>query len=122
MAWRASPLVEGSPPRQLTRPRPSGRPMQQDHLWGKAEGKPVWKLLADMAPERVVGCIDFRHITDALTREEALEILRRNASTKPEREREMRERGYPAYTTSAGWLGYSDEKLRRLCRETTAKG
>ena len=91
-------------------------------LWAKAEGKPVWKLLADMAPERVVACIDFRHITDALTREEALELLRRNAGTKAEREREMRESGYPAYTTSAGWLGYSDEKLRRLCREGVAGG
>ena len=91
-------------------------------LWGKVEGKPVWKLLADMAPERVVACIDFRHITDALTPDEALQILRRNAGTKAGREREMCEKGYRAYTTSAGWLGYSDEKLRRLCREATAKG
>jgi L-fuconate dehydratase len=91
-------------------------------LWGKAEGKPVWKLLTDMTPEQVVGCIDFRHITDALTREEALEILARSAGTKAEREREMREKGYPAYTTSAGWLGYSDEKLRQLCRDAIAKG
>jgi len=91
-------------------------------LWAKVEGKPVWKLLADMAPEEVVRCIDFRHITDALTPEEALGILRRNAPTKREREREMRERGYPAYTTSAGWLGYSDAKLRALCRDALAKG
>jgi L-fuconate dehydratase len=91
-------------------------------LWGKVEGKPVWKLLADMTPEQIVRCIDFRHITDALTPAEALDILRRNAPTKPEREREMRAKGFPAYTTSAGWLGYSDEKLRGLCREALAKG
>jgi L-fuconate dehydratase len=71
-------------------------------LWAKAEGKPVWKLLADMTPEQVVRCIDFRHVTDALTPAEALEILGRNAPTKGEREREMLARSYPAYTTSAG--------------------
>ena len=91
-------------------------------LWAKAEGRPVWKLLADMTPGQVVRCIDFRHVTDALTPAEALEILERNAPTKGGREREMRERGYPAYTTSAGWLGYSEEKLRRLCREGIADG
>jgi L-fuconate dehydratase len=91
-------------------------------LWAKAAGKPVWKLLADMTPEQVVRCIDFRHVTDALTPAEALEILGRNAPSKGEREREMLARGYPAYTTSAGWLGYSDEKLRRLCREGVAGG
>ena len=66
-------------------------------LWGKTEGKPVWKLLADLTPEQLVGCIDFRHITDAITRDEALEILRRNEATKTDREREMRASGYPAY-------------------------
>jgi len=91
-------------------------------LWAKVEGKPVWKLLVDMSPEALVRCIDFRHITDALTPDEALELLRRNAPTKGEREQEMRERGYPAYTTSAGWLGYSDDKLRGLCRDALAKG
>ena len=91
-------------------------------LWGKAEGKPVWKLLADMTPEQVVSCIDFRYITDALTPGEALEILRRNAGTRAEREAEMLRDGYPAYTTSTGWLGYSDEKVRRLCREALAEG
>jgi L-fuconate dehydratase len=91
-------------------------------LWAKTAGKPVWKLLADMTPEQVVRCIDFRHVTDALTPAEALEILGRNAPSKGEREREMLARGYPAYTTSAGWLGYSDEKLRRLCREGVADG
>lgn len=87
-------------------------------LWAKAEGKPVWKLLADMSPEEVVRCIDFRYITDALTPDEALEILRRNEPTKPEREAEMLRDGFPAYTTS----GYSDEKIRRLLREGVAAG
>ena len=64
-----------------------------------------------------MGCIDFRYLTEALTPDEALEILRRNAPSKPEREAALRRDGYPAYTTSAGWLGYSDEQLRQLCRE-----
>ncbi len=91
-------------------------------LYAKAVGKPVWKLLTDMTPEELVSCIDFRYITDALTPEEAIEILRKNAPTRALREREMRERGYPAYITSAGWLGYPEEKIRRLCREALAKG
>src|SRR5690606_28377079 len=88
----------------------------------KVEGKPLWKLLADMAPEELVSCIDFRYITDALTPDEALAILRRNAPTKAAREAEMLRNGYPAYTTSAGWLGYSDDRIRRLCREGIAAG
>ncbi|MEA2575409.1 MAG: L-fuconate dehydratase [Chloroflexia bacterium] len=91
-------------------------------LYAKVEGKPVWKLLADMSPEQLVSCIDFRYITDALTPDEALEILRRNAPTKAEREAEMLRDGYPAYTTSTGWLGYSDDKIRRLCREALSEG
>ncbi|MDP9475822.1 MAG: L-fuconate dehydratase [Actinomycetota bacterium] len=91
-------------------------------LWAKAEGKPLWKLLVDMSPEEVVRCVDFRYITDAITPEEALDLLRRNEPTKGEREAEMLREGFPAYTTSAGWLGYSDEKLRRLCREAIAEG
>jgi L-fuconate dehydratase len=91
-------------------------------LWAKVEGKPLWKLLADMSPEEIVRCVDFRYITDALTPAEALEILRRQAPSRGLRERELHESGYPAYTTSAGWLGYSDEKIRRLCREGMAEG
>jgi L-fuconate dehydratase len=91
-------------------------------LWAKSEGKPVWKLLTDLTPEELVRCLDFRFVTDALTREEALAILRRNAATKPMREAQMRAKGYPAYTTSAGWLGYSEEKMRRLAREGVAEG
>ncbi len=91
-------------------------------LYAKSEGKPLWKLVVDMTPEQLVACLDFRYVTDALTPEEALEILRRNAATKGEREAEMRRLGYPAYTTSAGWLGYSDEQMRHLCREAMAQG
>ncbi len=91
-------------------------------LYARSEGKPLWKLLADMSPEQLVSCIDFRYITDALTAEEAYGILRKRARTKADRTAEILEKGYPAYTTSAGWLGYTDEKLRRLCREAVAGG
>ena len=91
-------------------------------LYAKAKTKPLWKLLMDMTPEQLVSCIDFRYITDALTPEEALTILKRNEPTKARREEEMQEHGFPAYTTSAGWLGYSDEKLRQLCRKSLAEG
>ncbi|MBC6436140.1 L-fuconate dehydratase [Nostoc sp. HG1] len=91
-------------------------------LWAKVEGKPVWKLLADMTPEQLVACIDFRYITDALTPQEALDILRRHAPTKAQREAELRSSGYPAYTTSAGWLGYDDAMLRQLLRDAVAEG
>jgi len=91
-------------------------------LYAKTEGKPLWKLLVDMTPEQLVACIPFRYITDALTPDEALALLQRQASSKSEREALIRESGYPAYTTSAGWLGYDDEKLRRLCREAIAGG
>ena len=91
-------------------------------IWAKVEGKPLWKLLADMSPEEIVRCIDFRYITDALTPSQALDILRNNAPTRAEREAELQGTGYPAYTTSAGWLGYSDEKIRRLCRAAMAEG
>jgi L-fuconate dehydratase len=91
-------------------------------MWAKREGKPMWKLLADLTPEQIVGAIDFTYITDAITPHEALDILRRAQAGKAAREAEMRRDGYPAYTTSTGWLGYSDEKVRRLCREAMAQG
>jgi L-fuconate dehydratase len=91
-------------------------------LYAKAEGKPLWKLLSDMTPEQLVACVPFRYITDALTRAEALEILRRLEPTKAGREAHIREGGYPAYTTSAGWLGYPDEKIKRLLRESMREG
>jgi L-fuconate dehydratase len=91
-------------------------------LWAKVEGKPLWRLLADLSPEEIVRCVDFRYITDALTPDEALETLRRLQPTRAERVRALEADGYPAYTTSAGWLGYPDEKIRRLCREGIAGG
>src|SRR4051794_1431766 len=91
-------------------------------LWAKVEGKPVWKLLCDMSPEEIVRCIDFRYITDALTPDEALGMLRDSASTRSQRIAEMERDGYPAYTTSAGWLGYTDDHLRELCRTALAEG
>ncbi|RUP43991.1 enolase C-terminal domain-like protein [Jimgerdemannia flammicorona] len=91
-------------------------------LWAKAEGKPLWKLVVDMSPEDLVNSIDFRYISDAITPEEALAILKKNEPTKAVREAEMREHGYPAYTTSIGWLGYSEEKVRELCRDAIAEG
>jgi L-fuconate dehydratase len=91
-------------------------------LWARREGKPMWKLLADLTPEEIVGAIDFTYITDVLTPEEALEILRKREHGKAAREEEMLRDGYPAYTTSTGWLGYPDEKVRRLCREAIAQG
>ena len=91
-------------------------------LYARVEGKPLWKLLADMSPEQIVACIPFSYISDALTPEEALEILKRNEPTKQKRTQEMIEHGYPAYTTSAGWLGYSDEKVRALVRSGLEQG
>jgi L-fuconate dehydratase len=91
-------------------------------LYAKAEGKPVWKLLAEMTPEQIVEAIDFRYIADALSPAEALEILRTGKAGQTERLELLEERGYPAYTTSAGWFGFSDEKIRRLCREGLADG
>jgi len=83
-------------------------------LYAKIEGKPLWKLLVDMSPEELVRAVDFRYITDVLTPQEAIKMEKREA--------EMRLKGYPAYTTSAGWLGYSDEKIRTLCRDSIEKG
>ena len=91
-------------------------------LWAKKEGKPVWKLLADMSPEELVRCVDFTFITDALTPQEAIAMLRRAAPGKAEREQQMLREGYPGYTTAAGWLGYSEEKMRRLAREAVEAG
>jgi L-fuconate dehydratase len=91
-------------------------------LRAKLAGKPVWKLVADMTPEQFVDCIDFRYLSDALTRDEALDILRGNVATRGEREAQMLREGYPAYITSAGWMGYSDDRVRALCREALADG
>ncbi|NBG91253.1 MULTISPECIES: L-fuconate dehydratase [Pseudomonas] len=91
-------------------------------LWAKKEGKPVWKLLVDMSPEELVRCVDFTFITDALTPQEAIAMLRRAAPGKAAREQQMLDEGYPGYTTAAGWLGYSEEKMRRLAREAVEAG
>jgi L-fuconate dehydratase len=91
-------------------------------LWAKQQGKPLWRLLVDLSPEELVRCIDFRYITDALTPEEAIALLRAKQGGRSERLATLMAKGVPAYTTSAGWLGYSDEKLRRLCREAIAVG
>ena len=91
-------------------------------LYAKVEGKPLWKLLVDMSPEELVRSIDFRYITDVLTPQDALKILEINLSTREKRESEILSQGYPAYTTSAGWLGYSDQKIESLCRESVDKG
>lgn len=91
-------------------------------LYAKVEGKPLWKLVVDMTPEQLVSTVDFRYMTDALTPEEAVEILKRLEPTKADRIAEMHRVGYPSYTTSAGWLGYPDDKLRQLCRSLMARG
>lgn len=91
-------------------------------LYAKAEGKPLWKLVADMSPEQLVSCIDFTYITDVITPAEALSLLKEKEAGKKERIAILMEKGYPAYTTSAGWLGYSDEKMRHLCQEAKASG
>ncbi|MGO3649067.1 enolase C-terminal domain-like protein, partial [Agrococcus casei] len=94
-------------------------------LWdlkAKRAGMPLWQLLARMSPEEIVDLVDFRYLSDALTREEALEILRAAEPGRADREQQLLAEGYPAYTTTPGWLGYSDEKLTRLCKEARDDG
>ncbi|KAH7121243.1 mandelate racemase/muconate lactonizing protein-like protein [Dendryphion nanum] len=92
-------------------------------LWAKTLNKPVWRIIADMTPTEIVSLIDFRYITDALTPEEALSILTASEAGKKERLQEALEsRAVPAYTTSAGWLGYGQDKMRDLLKETLGKG
>jgi len=91
-------------------------------LLGKVAGKPVWQLVGEMTPEQLVSIIDFRYLTDAITPDEALAIFRRAEAGKTERIAELKAQGYPCYTTSAGWLGYSNEKLTRLASEAVADG
>ncbi|MGH3588357.1 MAG: enolase C-terminal domain-like protein, partial [Pseudonocardia sp.] len=94
-------------------------------LWDlrcKREGKPLWQVLAGLSPEQLVDLVDFRYLTDALTPDEALQILRTAEPGRAEREERLLRDGYPAYTTTPGWLGYDDEKLARLCREAVAEG
>ncbi|SEE86400.1 enolase C-terminal domain-like protein [Ruania alba] len=94
-------------------------------LWdlrAKREGVPLWQLLARLSPAEIVDLVDFRYLTDALTRDEALELLTAAEPGRAEREATLFAEGYPAYTTTPGWLGYSDEKLARLCKEAVADG
>jgi L-fuconate dehydratase len=91
-------------------------------LWAKAEAKPLWRLVADMTPEQLLACVDFRYLTDAITPDEALALLRERAAGKAQRIATLEAEGYPCYTTSAGWLGYPDDKLRRLCQEAVDAG
>jgi L-fuconate dehydratase len=94
-------------------------------LWdlrAKRAGQPLWQLLSSLSPEEIVDLVDFRYLTDALTRGEALEILRAAEPGRAAREKTLLAEGYPAYTTTPGWLGYSDDKLARLCREAVDDG
>ena len=91
-------------------------------LWAKLEGKPVWRLVAEMSAEEILRIVDFRYLTDVLTPQEALAILKRAEPGKAERIAVLEREGYACYTTSAGWLGYGDDKLRRLCREAIDAG
>ncbi|MBY5628277.1 L-fuconate dehydratase [Rhizobium leguminosarum] len=91
-------------------------------LLAKQAGKPVWRLVAEMSPEEIADIVDYRYLTDVLTRDEAVEILKRAEAGKAERIAILEKEGYACYTTSAGWLGYEDEKLRRLCQEAIDAG
>ncbi|WP_327685085.1 enolase C-terminal domain-like protein [Streptomyces sp. NBC_00467] len=91
-------------------------------LAARTAGLPVWEFLASMTPEELVSLVDFRYLTDVLTPDEALAILRAAEPGRAERTARLRRQGYPAYTTSPGWLGYSDEKLVRLAKEAVADG
>jgi L-fuconate dehydratase len=91
-------------------------------LAARVAGKPLWRLLVDMTPEELVDAADLTYLSDALTRDEAIDILARTVPTRAGRIAELERTGYPCYTTSAGWLGYSDDKLRRLAAEAVAQG
>jgi L-fuconate dehydratase len=91
-------------------------------LWARLEGKPLWQLVCDLTPEQFVASVDFRYLTDALDADEALDLLRALAPTRATRVAELERDGYPAYLTSAGWLGYSEARVRDLCRAALADG
>ena len=91
-------------------------------LYARTEDKPLWRLLADFEPEQIVRSIDFKYIDDAITPEEALDLLKTRKASQSERLRKLERHGYPAYTTSAGWFGFSDDKIRHLCRESLNQG
>ena len=91
-------------------------------LWARMQNKPVWQVICDMSPEQLTACVDFRYLTDALTPNQAVEILSCHTSTRAQRIEELNGIGYPSYTTSAGWLGYSDEALKQKCADLKDRG
>jgi L-fuconate dehydratase len=91
-------------------------------LWARAEGKPLWQLVAGFSPEELVRCVDFRYMTDALTADEAIALLEERAAGREDRQAEMRRDGFPAYTTSVGWLGFTDEEVERRARAAVDAG
>lgn len=91
-------------------------------LWSRIHGKPVWQLICEMSPEQFVASVDFRYLSDALVPAQAIELLRRHERTRPERIEQLKSEGYPSYTTSAGWLGYSDAALREKCKDLKRRG
>ena len=91
-------------------------------LWARLQGKPVWQVVCDMSPQQFASCVDFRYLTDALTPSQAVELLDRFSASRRHRIEELHAVGYPSYTTSAGWLGYSDEALREKCIDLKARG
>jgi len=91
-------------------------------LWAKSRGLPLWRLVAQMTPEEFVRCIDFRYLSDCITPQQALALLQQRAAGKAARIATLEREGYPCYTTSAGWLGYPDDKLRRLCQAAIDQG
>ena len=91
-------------------------------LYARAEGKPLWQLLSEMSPDQIVSLVDFHYINDALSRDEALVLLKERRAGQNKRLDHLRAHGLPAYTTSVGWIGFSDEKISRLCDEALAEG
>jgi L-fuconate dehydratase len=91
-------------------------------MWARKENKPFWMLVATMEPEQLIKCIDFHHMTDCITPEEGLALLKKQRPGWEKRVEEIKQNGYPTYTTGAGWLGYSEEKTRGLCRDLMNEG
>ena len=91
-------------------------------LAARRAGKPLWLLLAGLSPEEIVSLVDFRYLTDVLTPDDALELLEQGAAGRETRILALLDQGYPAYTTTPGWLGYSDDRLARLCAEAVQDG
>ena len=91
-------------------------------MLARSRGLPLWRVLLGMTPEELVDCVDFRYISDVLSRDDAVAILRRAYEGREARERELAAAGYPGYTMAAAWLGFSDEQVRDLVREAVANG